>query len=54
MIEVAIKRGTLFGLCGSCMDARGMTGEDIIAGTSRAWLQILTEWTAWTDKVPVF
>ncbi|MEX0973901.1 MAG: DsrE family protein [Bacillota bacterium] len=54
MIAVAIKRGVIIGICGSCMDARGLTSEEIAAGTSRGSLQILAEWTEWADKVLVF
>ncbi len=45
--------GTI-GVCGSCMDARGMTDGDIIEGTHRSSMDELTEWTASADKVLVF
>lgn len=42
------------GICGTCMDARGMTDQDLVAGPRRSTLKELTEWTAWADKVLVF
>ena len=42
------------GICGTCMDARGITDGDISEGAHRSTLVELTEWTAWADKVLVF
>lgn len=42
------------GLCGTCMDARGMGGEQVIEGARRSTLKELSEWTAAADKVLVF
>lgn len=42
------------GLCGTCMDARGLRDEEVVAGARRATLQTLAEWTAEADKVLVF
>lgn len=42
------------GICGSCMEARGMTDNDIADKTHRSTLAELAEWTAWADKVLVF
>jgi uncharacterized protein involved in oxidation of intracellular sulfur len=36
------------------MDARGMSENDIAAGTHRSTLAELAEWTVWADKVLVF
>jgi uncharacterized protein involved in oxidation of intracellular sulfur len=36
------------------MDARGLTDEDLLAGSRRSTLDELTEWTRWADKVLVF
>jgi len=54
MIDVAARKGVVFGICGSCMDARGITTDEVATGTARSSLQILTEWTEWADKVLVF
>ena len=42
------------GICGTCMDARGITDGDIADQTHRSTLAELAEWTAWADKVLVF
>ncbi len=41
-------------LCGTCMDARGMTEEQVVEGARRSTLKELAEWTAAADKVLVF
>lgn len=42
------------GICGTCMDARGMADGDAAEGTRRSTLAELAEWTMWADKVLVF
>lgn len=41
-------------LCGTCMDARGMTEGDIMEGGARSTMDELAEATAGADKVLVF
>ncbi len=42
------------GVCGSCMDARGIDEVEIVPGAHRSTMEELTEWTVWTDRVLVF
>jgi len=42
------------GLCGACMDARGLRDEEVVEGAQRSTLKALAEWTAQADKVLVF
>ncbi|WP_265944297.1 DsrE/DsrF/TusD sulfur relay family protein [Dechloromonas sp. A34] len=42
------------GLCGTCMDARGMGADQVVEGARRSTLKELAEWTAVADKVLVF
>lgn len=42
------------GLCGTCMDARGLTEDQVVEGARRSTLKELAEWTAAADKVLVF
>ncbi|HAL39873.1 MAG TPA: hypothetical protein DCP03_17910 [Polaromonas sp.] len=42
------------GLCGTCMDARGLTDAELIDGPKRSTLAQLADWTAEADKVLVF
>jgi len=42
------------GLCGTCMDARGLSDADMLPSARRSTLKELAEWTAAADKVLVF
>ena len=50
----ATRSGVEVGVCGTCMDARGITEEELAAGTKRSSLSQLTDWTVWADKALVF
>lgn len=39
------------GICSTCMDARGITDDEIIAGAKRSTMEELTDWTIWADKI---
>jgi uncharacterized protein involved in oxidation of intracellular sulfur len=54
MLGAVARRGGEIGVCGTCMDARGMGEDELVEGTHRGTLDELTEWTAWADKVLVF
>ena len=53
MLGKVIRKGEV-GLCGTCMDARGMRDEEMIDGARRSTLTQLADWTAEADKVLVF
>jgi len=42
------------GCCGSCMDARGMADEHLVAGTRRSTMAELADWVLWADKTVTF
>lgn len=42
------------GLCGTCLDARGISDDQVVAGARRSTLKELADWTAAADKVLVF
>ncbi len=46
--------GAQVGLCGTCMDARGLSDDEMVEGARRSTLKELAEWTAQADKVIVF
>lgn len=50
--RVAIKGSVL--LCGTCMDARGLTEEEVVDGAERSTMDALAEATVDADKVLVF
>lgn len=54
MLMVVVNRGALVGVCGSCMDARGLGEGDLMNGAHRSTLEELTAWTVEADKVLVF
>lgn len=54
MLDSVAKHGGEIGVCGTCMDARGIAAEDLIAAAHRSSMDELTEWTTWADKVLVF
>ena len=51
--RVLFGRGHIL-LCGICMDARGMSDDDIVEGANRSTMVELAEATASADKVLVF
>ena len=42
------------GVCGTCLDARGIGADELVEGTNRGTLAELAEWTAWAEKVVTF
>ena len=53
MLGKVARKGEV-GLCGTCMDARGLRDEEMIDGARRGTLAQLADWTAEADKVLVF
>ena len=51
--RVVIGKGSVL-LCGTCMDARGMTDDDIMEGARRSTMDELAAATAEAEKVFVF
>ena len=54
MITSAAHHGTEIGLCGSCMDARGINDDMIVGDAHRSSLDQVTDWTLWADKTVTF
>ena len=53
MLGKVARKGEI-GLCGTCMDARGLRDDELIEGAKRGTLVQLADWTAEADKVLVF
>ncbi|MDP3626306.1 MAG: DsrE family protein [Hydrogenophaga sp.] len=53
MLVKVLRKGEV-ALCGTCMDARGLSESDMVAGAQRSTLAQLADWTAEADKVLVF
>ncbi len=54
MLNKVVRSGALVGVCGTCMDARGIADTELIEGSHRSSMAELTAWTQWADKVIVF
>ena len=54
MLRSVARRGGVIGVCGTCMDARGMTDEELAEGCRRSTLDELTDRTQQSDKALVF
>ena len=54
MLQAVILNQAAIGVCGSCMDARGIQETELLDGTRRSSLEELADWTQWADKVLVF
>jgi uncharacterized protein involved in oxidation of intracellular sulfur len=54
MLGMVARRNVEIGVCGTCMDARGITDSELVPGAGRGTLAQLAEWTVWADKVLVF
>lgn len=54
MLKVVAVKGNKIGVCGSCMDARGLKPEMLVPGTHRSSMDELTSWTREAEKVIVF
>lgn len=53
MLGKVLRNGEV-ALCGTCMDARGLTEEELTSGARRSTLAELAAWTMEADKVLVF
>ena len=53
MLDKVLHKGEVV-LCGSCMDARGLTEPELISGAKRSSLAQLADWTIEATKVLTF
>ena len=54
MVGAVVRHGGEVGVCGTCIDARGITDGELMEGVRRSTLDELTSWTAEADKVLTF
>jgi uncharacterized protein involved in oxidation of intracellular sulfur len=54
MLGRVVRNKGEIGVCGTCMDARGIAESELVEGTHKSSLAELTAWTQWADKVIVF
>lgn len=54
MLKSLAGHGAPVGVCGTCMDARGIAAPDLVVGAHRSSLDELTTWTVEAGQVIVF
>ncbi|HLK11020.1 MAG TPA: DsrE family protein [Candidatus Binatia bacterium] len=54
MLSAVVRRGAQVGVCGSCMEARGIAEAELVEGTHKSSLDEWTRWTTEADKALVF
>ena len=54
MLGMVLRAGAEVGVCGTCIDARGIAETDLVQSAHRSTMDELTAWTQWADKVLVF
>lgn len=54
MLKGISTRGGEILVCGSCIDARGISESELAEGTARGSMELLTDWTVAADRVLVF
>ncbi|MHB0962536.1 MAG: DsrE/DsrF/TusD sulfur relay family protein [Gemmatimonadaceae bacterium] len=54
MLQALTLQKAEIGVCGSCMDARGIAVEELVDGAKRSTLEELATWTIAASKVIVF
>jgi uncharacterized protein involved in oxidation of intracellular sulfur len=54
MLRAVTRRGGEVGVCGTCMDARGITDVELAEACQRSSMDELADWTQAADRVLVF
>jgi len=54
MVQVVLQNRGAVGVCGTCMDARGLQDGELVEGARRSSLEELADWTLWADRVLIF
>lgn len=54
MVGMVLRAGAEVGVCGTCIDARGIAETDLVQSAHRSTMDELTAWTQWADKILVF
>jgi uncharacterized protein involved in oxidation of intracellular sulfur len=54
MLHTVAKHGGEIGVCGTCMEARGIMEAELVEGTNKSTLEQLADWTQAAERVLVF
>jgi len=53
MVRSVARKGADVGACGTCMDARGLSDDELLDGVHRSTMGELGTWTVEAEKVIV-
>lgn len=54
MLKIVARKGGEIGVCGTCMDARGITAEQLVEGAGKSTLEELADWVQRADRTLTF
>lgn len=54
MLRPVVRGEGKVGVCGQCLDARGLSEETLADGRHRGSMDELADWTLWAERVLVF
>jgi uncharacterized protein involved in oxidation of intracellular sulfur len=54
MLKGISRKGGAIGCCGTCMDARALRDEQLLAGAHRSSMEELADWTLEADRIVTF
>ena len=54
MLKGLARKGADIGCCGTCLDARGIGGDQLVEGTARSTMEELADWTLEADRIVSF
>jgi uncharacterized protein involved in oxidation of intracellular sulfur len=54
MLRASARHGVEIRVCGTCMDARGISEAELTPDAQRGTLEHLADWSVWTDQTLVF
>ena len=54
MLKAVARHGGEIGVCGTCLDARGISEQELEEGCRRSTMDELTDWTIAANRVLTF
>lgn len=54
MLKIVARKGGEIGVCGTCMDARGITAQQLVEGAEKSTLEELADWVLRADRTLTF
>lgn len=54
MLKGLARKGGVVGCCGTCLDARGLSEDQLVDGAHRSTMEELADWTLEADRIVTF